>query len=505
MGSIVAAGGLLVGLGFSAGPASAVTKGGTITVLHQSDAGGTWTTLDPVQPIGFEFDYENAIYGELVEQNAKGKIIPDIAKSWSLTDEDKTLTLHIRPGVMFTDGTQLNAKAVAFNWNRDFDPKNACQCLANFSVSSVSTQGSLTVVMHLKQSDPAIVQALPGSAPNWIISPTSFQKEGAQKFGIAPVGAGPFKVQSNNLSNTLALVRNPNYWEKGHPYLNEIKFSAIGSDQSALQALYAGDAQAYVAFTAGSISLLPQVRAHGIKVYTSPGTLTDDLQMNTLSPPFNNIKAREAVYYATNTPAIIQHLFGGVFPLEEGICAEGCDFYQKLVPGYRTYNPAKAKALVKQLGGLRFDITTYQSLGLEQTAEALQAEFEAVGMHVTIHSLAAATVVTNYKNHTWQAFMTGEGSTDPALGGGPAAQFTTTGPDSGVKDPVLTKMIEQASAQLNAEKRRAEYDAISKYISDHAYATFLFTQPGHSLSTASIHGMTDTVEVPWENVSVSGQ
>lgn len=505
VGVVVASVGLLGGLAVQPTmSASAATSGGTLTVLEESDAGGTWTSLDPTSPAPFLRDYEDSVFGQMFEINQKGTIVPDLAKSWKLSQQDKTLTIHLRPAVKFTDGTSFNAKAVAFNFNRDFDPKTACTCLANFPVASVSTSGNLTVVMHLKQSDPAIIEAFSGEAPDWIVSPTALQKLGAQKFAVNPVGAGPFKVETDNLGNTLTLVKNPSYWKKGFPKLNTLKFQSISSDQSALQALYAGDAQVYMSFTAGSLSLLPQVKAHGLRLYTLPAVSSDDIQFDTLTPPFNNIKAREALYYAIDTPAIVKHLFANRFPIEEGICAIGCDFYEKLVPGYRTYDPAKAKALVKQLGGLSFDITTYQSLGLEQTAEAVQAEGEAVGMKITVHPLASATVVTNFKNHTWQTFLAGVGSTDPALATGPATYFTSTGPDSGVHDPTLDKMIQQANSEVNVAKRHADYNAVSKYISDKAYDVLMFTQAAHNLSTPNVKGMTEAAATPWENVSISG-
>ena len=87
-----------------------------------------------------------------------------------------------------------------------------------------------------------------------------------------------------------------------------------------------------------------------------PSTSPYVIQLNTGVAPFNNLHAREAVYYATDVPVIDQKLFGNLHPVTEGFTAPNGLFYQQDVPGYRTYNLAKAKAAVKAAGGVTVDL-----------------------------------------------------------------------------------------------------------------------------------------------------
>lgn len=484
--------------------------GGTMKVLEQSDAQGTWSSLDPTSPNPFLDDYFNAIYGQLFAENDKDplKPLPDLATGYSLTNNAQTLTIDIRPGVKFTDGSTFDSSAVAFNFRRDLAPSTACTCAASFPVTSISTPNATKVVLQLSKPDPPIALAFENTAMNYIISPTALQTEGPAKFAITPVGAGPFIVKSDSLSNELVLTRNPHYWQKGRPYLNELDFTSIGNDTSAIETLYAGQGHAYRDMTAASVRLIPQIKSHGFKIAAThgPGTTVLDLQLDTLTPPFNNILAREALFYATNRDAIVKHLWANAFTATESPTVPGGDFYEPKVPGTRSYNPAKAKALVKQLGGLSFTITTYQSLGLEDTAQALAQEFKAVGINANVQPMATATVVKDFKSHSWQAFVGGAGGVDPALGNGLGFFFASTGPDSGLHNPTVDSLLTTGAQALTYAKRAAAYRQLFGLINSQAYALFLFAEPGRDIVANSVQGYgMSSLNHPWQNVWLSKQ
>lgn len=510
-GALAVASALLTGFGASnlgaVQTASAATSGGSLRVLEDTDEAGTWPTLDPItENNAFDADYNNVIYGQLLEESPTGKVIDDLAQSYAFSNGDRTFTLHLRPGIKFTDGTPLNAAAVQWNLERDFNPKSACTCDVNFPVTSVKTVGNLGVQLNLSRPVPFLAQAFFGEAPDWVLSPTAFKKMGEQKFGENPVGAGPFKVQTNVPSSKLVVVKNPDYWQKGHPLLNQITFSAIGNDTSALEALYSHQDDVYEYLSAGSISLIPQIKSHGLKVYTLPGTGVDSVQLNTYTAPFNKKIDREIIYYATDSKSIDQHLFGNSFTLTESPAGPANTFFQAKVPGYRQYDPAKAKALLKQVGGLSIKLGSVNALGAEQTTEALQSEWQAVGIKVNIKGqfLPVAQILQEFKTHSWQAYLGAmDGATDPAISGGLSTSLTTAGTLSGVHDKKLDSLIDQAASIVNVEQRRALYSEIYKYISDQAYAPMMFAQSQHNISQPDVTGMTDGLAIPWENVNIS--
>ena len=101
-----------------------VTAGGSITVLESSGYAGAWTTLDPAENKegAATQDFMTAIYGQLFELGSGGKIIPDLATGYTYSPNAETVTITLRQGVKFSDGTPFNAQAVAYNWNRDLGP-----------------------------------------------------------------------------------------------------------------------------------------------------------------------------------------------------------------------------------------------------------------------------------------------------------------------------------------------------------------------------------------------
>ncbi|MCL2788976.1 MAG: ABC transporter substrate-binding protein, partial [Micrococcales bacterium] len=241
------------------GAQAAQTSGGTITVLENSTVFGTWPGLDPATDTSAlaNQDYLNSIYGGLFQRTKTG-IIPDLATGYKLASNLKTVTIHLRHGVVFSDGTPFNASAVAYSIKRDLEPQYACICRPNFPIASITTPDAYTVVLHLTEPYGPIINAFPGEAPNYIVSPTALQKMGEKAFALTPVGAGPFVVTSDAPSSKLVLKANPHYWQRGYPKLSGLTFVTVGSDQSAYAALLAGQAAVYQNFS--TFTLIPQIR-----------------------------------------------------------------------------------------------------------------------------------------------------------------------------------------------------------------------------------------------------
>lgn len=498
--------GALLGVQAYGQSASASSSGhsGSLTVLEGSAVYGTWPNLDPAldTSAGADVYYLDAIYGDLFEQGPTGQLIPDLATGYAIGDGGLTFTISLRHGVTFSDGTPFNAQAVAFNIRRDLEPQNACLCDENFPVKSITTPGPYTVELNLSSVYAPIKYAFFTEPPNWIASPTALAKMGTKAFGQKPVGAGPFEVASNEPNTKLVLKRNPHYWQKGHPYLRQLTFEVIGNDNSAYDALLAGNAQAYQGYS--TLTNINTVRKH-VHVATIPAAIgTWNIQFNTTKPPFNNILAREAVYYATNPEPLNKSLLANKGTIVQSATEPEGLYYDPKVPGYRTYNLAKAKALVKQLGGLHFTEDTVSAQSAESMNEELASEWAQAGIHVTLTNETLPALIQTYTKGDWEGELASLGGFDPALGLGLPAYFTSTGPFSGVKDPTLDNMIAKASATVNQATASSLYDQIWKYISEKAYSPFLFVSPAYNLSVSGVSGpglTTDGWQVFWQDVS----
>src|SRR5258708_37529670 len=128
--------------------------------------------------------------------------------------------------------------------------------------------------------------------------------------------------------------------------------------------------------------LVSTLKSH-FTVTAEPSTSPYDIQLNTKAAPFNNIKARQAIYYATNAAQIDAKLFNNTYPVTQSFTAAAGLFYEPVVPGYIGYDLAKAKALVQQGGGLNITLYTITSPVAESLDEALQTQWQAVGIKET--------------------------------------------------------------------------------------------------------------------------
>jgi peptide/nickel transport system substrate-binding protein len=493
----------------SAASSSTPVSGGSITVMETSTFLGAWPAgLYPPTDTSdaADFPYMDAIYGDLIEMGPGGVLMPDLAKSWTVSKNAETITIHLRPGLKFSDGTPLNSQAVKTNWDADVTG-DACACASSFPFASIATPNATTIVAHLTKPYSPFLDDLPQNALNWMYSPTAEASMGATAFADTPVGAGPFKVQSDVLSSKLTLVKNPGYWEKGHPYLAGLTFEAIGNDTSAVDAIQSGQAQVENYFI--TYSSLASTKAAGLRVEKVPAPVTNDIQLNTAHAPFNNIKAREALIYASDVKPIMKSLTAGTGNVTDSPSSPGSVVYEPTVAGYPSYNPTKAKALISQIGGLSMTLYTSSAPTALEASEALQSEWQAVGIQVQLVQMSTLQAILNaFTTNSYDAIVQGIGGITPFLnnGGSLLWRVVSKGPFSSVADPHLDVLINKVEATVAPAANATALKGVYSYMAKKAYILYEFGAPDFTISTKSVHGPgIDTLQpFPfWEDVWVA--
>jgi peptide/nickel transport system substrate-binding protein len=487
--------------------ATTVSHGGeTSKTITLTGIETEWPTLDPAtdSQSGADTDMLNAIYGELFEQGPKGAIEPDLATGYKFSNGNRTVTITLRKGVKFQDGTNFNAAAVLFSIDRDLNPANACHCLPEFTdVTGVTQTGPYTLQMNLKTPFAPIMSAFFGTALNWTVSPAAFQSKGVVAFGQDPIGAGPFEVVSDSASASLVLKRNPHYWEKGHPLLAGLTFIPSGSDASAYEALTAGTVQ--VVEGQFDPTILVEAKQAGLLIQ-APGVSPINEELNTSIPPFNNIKAREAAYYATDPKLLLKTVGLNFGTVSQSPSGPGSPFFEPTVPGYRTYNLAKAKQLVQEVGGITVNLLVPSSPST-LWGEAIANEWEAAGMKVTVSLITVQQLVADFADNSWTAIDQEMGGAEPGVGiNGLLDRVTTFGQFSGVKNPSLDGLVNKADQLVDVSARQKIFDQIFETISTQAYSPFIAVQPLTILVSKSLKGVQAVsgaggLSVDWENVS----
>jgi len=503
--------------------------GGSITVLEGKGYSGDWPYgLDPATNVDAipNQDMMEAVYGQLFMLGQNGKIEPDLATGYSFSSNAETVTITLRKGVKFSDGTPFNAQAVIYNWNRDFGPLAQKAGIApTWNVARTNPKdptstpvagafvatGPYTLVIHQDIPNGAFIDQLFDSITTWIGSPAAIAKMGEQAFAKSPVGAGPFEVVSDTYSSQLVVKANPTYWDTGEPYLDQITFKTVSNDETALETMLSGGAQVYEDL--GTTALIPEAQQH-FQVLDQPGTSPYDLQLNTAIAPFNNPKAREAIYAATDFAPILQHIFGNRYPVVQGFTGPGGICYQPTVPGYQGYDPTLAKQLVQESGlnNVTINLGTINNQVATETTQALATEWAAVGIKTTLANYSLNALIQAFEKNNgkwWQSMIQTAGAFDPAGGVGVAFRFSSESPFSGVHNPTLDKMLNEAQSSTNLSTRCGYYQQAQEYIAKNYYGPFYFSLNPTNVSAKGIAGpglttpvpaVAVTPTIPWESV-----
>ena len=300
-------------------------------------AQGTTTTVDNV------LDY---MVQPLVTIDSTGKLVPDLATSWSTSADGKTLTFVLRQGVTFQDGTPFDASAVKWNLERLLDPKVRVPRRGQLTViDSVDVVDAHTVRLNLKEPSPALVGALSQTTVG-MLSPASVDKDGNSYQNIVhPVGTGAYTYTSRQKGSNVVVTRYAGYWGE-KPYYDKVVFQVVPEATTRESLLLAGQVDLIIL---PPTSDLPALQHNSrVKVLFGPSDRTVFIAINTTKKVLDNKLVREALNYAVDKQAIIKGvLFGAAEPMDAPM-APSLFGYKKI--GAYPYDPEKAKQLLKQAG-----------------------------------------------------------------------------------------------------------------------------------------------------------
>jgi peptide/nickel transport system substrate-binding protein len=347
---------------------AATTPTATTPVASQPVSGGTLRLIAGAIPKNIGYPPEKApndtfqmapAVERLCEWGSNnGELVPVLATSWESDHAANTITYHLRQGVKFHDGTDLNAEAV--RWNIQLQIDNRSGTGTNL-IESMEVIGDYTIVMHMISFDWQTVQQLGLTQP---ISPTAFMTAGGSISAddtsdeakeariewarLNVVGTGAFTVTEFVRDDHITFVKNPNYWQPGKPYLDKIIMMAIPDPMVASAKLQAGEADMWADTSSMNDILLLEEK--NFTLVPGPGMfevmLISDVDPNS---PLSNLKVRQAILYGLDRPTIAQTLGQGYYEALTQMAPKGRVGY---VPGYDPYpyNVEKAQQLLEEAG-----------------------------------------------------------------------------------------------------------------------------------------------------------
>jgi peptide/nickel transport system substrate-binding protein len=368
-------------------PAAAKPAGGTLVYARNMDT----KTLDPHFSAQLSERYAlYLIYNTLVAYDKDFNIVPDLAASWDIGDEGKSITFHLQPNVKFHDGTDCDAAAVKWNLDRVLDPNVNSPLLGQLQppLEQVDALDKTTVRLRSSTAWRPLLAAL-GERPGFIVSPTAAQQAGAD-FGRNPVGSGPFKFVEWVPDSHITVERFAGYWDAGKPALDRVDIRHVPDTQVQLGMIRTGEAQLIDSVDPGVLATLQG--AQGVVVEELKSGRFWGTQAHADMPPFDNADLRKAIAYATDREAVRRvafantgrpatHPLGSGWAYDPGLDGQGYPF-----------DPDKAKEALARSGmaGQTLTFTNSNDRLTQNVAQVLQAGYQKIGLNVTLESVPAA-------------------------------------------------------------------------------------------------------------------
>lgn len=393
--------------------------GGTLTLISANGPGapfGTPWLSTGASSINMQYSMEGPLKGWL-----DGSYLPFLATSYDVeTDPAKpSITLHLRKGVKFTDGAEFNAKVIEWNLKKIMGPDSTYSG-GTSNWKSLEVLDDYTFRLNLKVWQNTSVGAFAG-ATAFFASPDTFAKRGIDWMNWNMVGTGPFIQTDFKRDVSLSFIRNPDYWDKGKPYLDKINLLYV-SDALTAEALWktgVGDVlQPYSQLMIDNVMKMP-----GVKLSSSP-SMGSSFVPDSANPdsPWSNVKFRMAAEYAIDKDALNKAFGSGSWEVLYQNAFKASAAYDPSLPA-RKYDVEKAKQLLKEAGypsGVKTNIYVSPFSSGADLMTAIQAYWKAVGIDVTLQFPQAAA----FSAMVWGTWKNGVlYSVGPAGGSNPNGGF----------------------------------------------------------------------------------
>ncbi len=483
-------------------PSFAQQTGGTLIIGRGADS----VTLSYYATAAPDSEVLAHIAETLFRLTPDGKIVPHLAESHSLSADGRTMTIKLRRGIRFTDGTPFDATAV--KWNLDFFRNPANRIQFQFLVSEVTSVDVVDSNTVRISSGRAFVPLLAHLTHDFIgmHSPAAVERAGGMQapvgmpYGRAPVGTGPYVLKEWVRGDRLVLERNPNYWGPNKPALDQIVWRVIPDDGARVLALESGQIQVAVRVPPRDTSRL--VLNRDIRVDRTSSLRTIYMAFNNQRRPFTDARVRQAFNYAVNKRAIVQTILGGAARVSDAPIAPGIVGYAPVMT--YAYDINKAKQLLTEAGfpqGL--NVTIHHPSGRyvqdAAVAAAVQAQLRDAGINARLVTMEWATYlqVTNrpVEQTDIEMFMLGWGTVTGDADYGLYSLFHSSQWAPGgssrffYKNTQVDGLLDQARAITDPARRAATYKQAMGIIMQDAPWLFLHSESQITALRRDVQGL----------------
>lgn len=468
--------------------------GDTLTVVTVASP----TSLDPGKAVQNDAWFDQLAYEPLIVRRSDGSFQPGLATSWSYQGTDnKTFVLHLRPGVKFSDGSALTARAVVDDFN--YVEKGHGQLAPFLAGDKFTATDPHTVTITTATPNPNFPVLLTQDyIIGGIISPKGLASP--SQLGTHTSGAGPYMLDASQTvtGDHYTYVPNPNYYDPNSVHWHKVVLKVITNPQSVLNALRSGQAQVAV----GDPSTLSAARRDGLTVASAPllwngVTLAD--RGGTVARPLADVRVRQALNYATDRNVIASALFtGNGKPVNQVTVPGGYGYDPAMAKAY-SYDPNKARQLLAQAGypnGFSMKLVTAEFQQMNLLAQALQQQWKKVGVRLQITDDANPNqYVSDAFSGKFPAFSTAFGQL-PLWMEGPALFLPTASYNPfHTKDTALQTLYDQSSTASGPAKNGLDRRIVD-YLAQQAWFVPVVSTGLPYYATKTVTGVATSVNAP---------
>ncbi|ESY76168.1 ABC transporter substrate-binding protein [Mesorhizobium sp. LNHC221B00] len=442
--------------------------------------------LDPTAGAAAAIDevlYANVFEG-LTRIGPNGEVLPDLAESWTISDDGKAYTFKLHTGVKFHDGADFSADDVKFSLDRA-RADNSVNAQKNLfaAIDKVDVIDPATIKVTLKNPQGSFLYNM-GWGDAVMVSPKS-----ADTNKENPIGTGPFKFQGWAKGSSITLVKADHYW--GTPaFLDKVEFRIVPDAAANVPALLSGDIQAFPFFDPDSLAQVKDDPRFKVVIGSTEGETI--LSINNKKPPFDKLQVRQAISYALDRKAIIDGTSAGLGqPIGSHMSPANKDHVD--LTGRYPHDVAKAKELLKEAGlengfkaTLKLPPPGYARLG----GEIIASQLRDVGINLDILPVEWAQwldQVFTKKDYD----LTIVSHTEP----NDIDIYSRKDYYFNYDNPAFDKVIADLNLTSDAAKRKALLGQAQKILADDAVVGFLYELPKVGVWDAKLQGL-------WENAPI---
>jgi ABC-type transport system substrate-binding protein len=383
-----------------------VKQGGQMIVTFKDDM----ATLDPA--IGYDWTnwsiIKSVFDGLMDYKPGTTELVPDLAESFTVSDDGLTYTFKLRHGVKFHNGREMTAADVKYSLERTCNPAtqspgagfyNSLKGFDDFQagktkeLAGVQAPDDYTVKIELSHPNATLLHLMALNF-SFVVPKEVVEAEGAD-FGHKPVGTGAFKVADWTVGQSITLERNKDYYKEGIPHLDKILFQIGQEPVVNLLRLQKGE----IDIPGNGIPPAKFTEVMNDPKWKDFVIVADQLQtgyvtMNVNIKPFDNVKVRQAVNMAINKDRIVQVINNRAVPANQPL-PPAMSGYDKSFKGY-AYDVEGAKAKLKEAGladGFETDLYVANTDPQPRIAQAIQQDLAAIGIKANIRAQDQTTVI----------------------------------------------------------------------------------------------------------------